>query len=276
LAIATESINMLNQTKQYYKVIQITDCHLFKTNPFLFSVNCNENFISVINKIKNNDLKDADAIFLTGDLSQDESKESYELIVKQLANINLPIYWIPGNHDDIDVMESVFDTSPFFKGSHFKTLQWNFIFLNTKKIGTDKGYISENELTFLQSRLDQIDNNKPTAIIMHHHPVPVGTPLIDEYVLVNNSLFMMEIKGKVDLVICGHVHGDYSIKCENITIETAPATCLQWTKGTNKLNIENKIGYKIYYFKEKSYVAKSVLWSDKKNKLFPEKNELSL
>ena len=37
------------------------------------------------------------------------------------------------------------------------------------------------------------------------------------------------VSGKnVKLVICGHVHEDYSFKHNNVMIESAPATCLQW------------------------------------------------
>lgn len=34
----------------------------------------------------------ADAIFLTGDLSQDESEESYKFLVKELRDLSVPIF----------------------------------------------------------------------------------------------------------------------------------------------------------------------------------------
>ncbi len=62
------------------------------------------------------------------------------------------------------------------------------------------------------------------------------------------------------LIICGHVHGDYQVKYKNVMIETAPATCLQWLRGTKILKIDQKIGYKIYHFDDEYYEATTKLW----------------
>lgn len=248
--------------KKTIKIIQITDIHLFKDESYLLNVNTNLAFKKVMDHIYS-DLTDADAIFLTGDLSQDESIESYEIIVSSLKYFNKKIFWIPGNHDSISNMNTVFcKKDNFFRETMLSTPLWDFLFLNTKDNGKETGYLSSNELLFIHSELKK-ERKKPIALIMHHHPIKVQTPLIDNYILENNDKFF-EIIGQfnVDLIICGHVHNDYSLQHGNIRIESSPATCFQFKKGSVDLAIENSIGYKVYYFSSDSYVAEAKIWQN--------------
>jgi Icc protein len=96
---------------------------------------------------------------------------------------------------------------------------------------------------------------------MHHHPASVNTSLIDNYILKNTKDFWETVKGtKVELVICGHVHGDYRFQYNNVMIETSPATCFQWEKGTKDLKKDLRIGYKIYHFVRDGYEAMAKMW----------------
>lgn len=247
--------------KETIKIIQMTDTHLSKDGTCYFNVNTNETFEKVIRQIKE-ELNDTDAIFLTGDLSQDESKESYQLITDAFGSLNKNVFWIPGNHDALSTMEYVFyQKKNFFKGKTLSISHWDFIFLNTKLEGTDEGLLSDGELVFLMSELKKERKNS-LALIMHHHPIKVKTPLIDKYMLKNNDVFLDMIHPyKVDLIMCGHVHNDYSLNYGNITIETAPASCFQFNKAAVKLDINYRIGYKVYYFSKDDYVSEAKYWN---------------
>lgn len=237
--------------------------HLFANDEYdIFGVNSNEKFNEVIARIRKEDCHDLDMILLTGDLSQDETEASYQKIVDALAVLNKPVYWIPGNHDDITSMEAAFRKSKqFIRHNHLMMEYWDFIFLNTKLDGSGEGYLSQTELQILKNKLASANNNKRIAIIMHHHPAEVGTPLIDKYILRNRADFWdIVARSQVNLIICGHVHGDYSFKYQDIMIESSPATCLQWQKGTETLQTELSIGYKIYYFDRDGYQAITKIW----------------
>lgn len=247
---------------QGIKIIQISDTHLFKKEQLLFGVNTNLALNKVMNYIQN-DSRDAYAIFLTGDLSQDETIESYEIIADLLEPLGKPIFWIPGNHDSVTKMHSVFDKKTnFFRQNILLTPFWDFIFLDTQFNGKDSGYLSDKELYLIHSELNK-NRTKPIALIMHHHPIKVKTPLIDNYILENKNIFFQTIySSKTNLIICGHVHNDYSLKHNEIHIETCPATCFQFKKGTIHLEIEKKIGYKVYFFSKDNYVAESKYWAN--------------
>lgn len=245
------------------KVIQISDTHLFADDELdIFGVKSNLTFKEVIDKIIDEDGSDTDAIFFTGDISQDETSESYQKAVSYLSKLNIPIYWIPGNHDHILHLEGVFKQAKNF--NRIKCLSssnWNFIFLNTKLEGVGEGYLSQEELALLSDELAASPVDKKITIVMHHHPTPVGTPLIDHYILRNTKDFWdIVTKAKVELVICGHVHGDYTIQHNDTMIESSPATCLQWEKGAKDLKIDKKIGYKVYHFDRDGYRATVKVW----------------
>lgn len=245
------------------KVIQISDTHLFADDELdIFGVKSNLKFKEVIDKITDEDSHDADLIFLTGDISQDETAESYQKIVHHLSILDLPVYWIPGNHDDLGQVEAVFQHAKNFnRGTKLALPNWHLIFINTKIEGRDDGQLSQSELSMLSNELLASPADKKIAIVMHHHPAPVGTPLIDNYILKNSKEFWDIVTGsKVEPIICGHVHGDYQFKHYNIMIESSPATCLQWEKGTKELKTDMKIGYKIYYFNQDGYRATSKMW----------------
>lgn len=265
IMVKTNMVSKL-QKKDSVKIIQITDSHLFSSNNELMMGHKNNvNFYDVINKIKKNHLSDTDLIFLTGDLSQDQTSKSYEHITSELNSMNIPIYWIPGNHDENDIMFNVFSNNSLFKPEKYIELKhWIFIFLNTQKIGSESGFLKHDEICFIQKEISRnIQKNKKIALVMHHHPTPFNTPLIDNYILENHDELWSTIKNSsVKMIMCGHVHGDYSFTENNIQIESAPATCFQFKKGTSESEFENEIGYKIHYFCHNNVQSESEIWME--------------
>ncbi|STX29692.1 3',5'-cyclic adenosine monophosphate phosphodiesterase CpdA [Legionella beliardensis] len=253
-----------NLLKNNLKIIQISDMHLFAEDESrIFAIDSNVHFSQVIEHIKSHELKDADAIILTGDLSQDETAASYNRIVGAFNGFNLPIYWIAGNHDNVQIMQDCFKDATFFQNTPLLACNyWHFIFINTKIPGSGSGYINEKELKFIAEEINKLKKtNKKIALIMHHHPMTINTPLMDQYGLENRDALWEKIADSpVQLIICGHVHGHYRFKHRNINIECSPATCFQIPKGANDLQIEQAIGYKIHYFKANTYQSVPIIW----------------
>ncbi|KTC93032.1 MULTISPECIES: metallophosphoesterase [Legionella] len=246
--------------KESLKILQITDTHLFSTNPNLFGINPNKNFNEVMRVVFNHELQDTDFILLTGDLSQDETANSYQYLVESFKHCKKPVFWISGNHDNEKLMAEVFSPFALFNRGKFLELKhWIFLFLNSKLEGSENGYLHQDELNKLEKQLKLCHKN--VALIMHHHPTPVNTPLIDKYILNNrDELWEIISNTKVKLIITGHVHGDYSLSKNDIKVECSPATCYQLKKGTSTLEIDKAIGYKIHYFDNGRYYSKAVEW----------------
>lgn len=257
-------MNDIINNKEILTVVQITDTHLFADDhATLYDVYPNQNFLRVIQHIKNDSQLNPDFFLLTGDLSQDESALSYQKVLKGMHDFNVPVYWIPGNHDDLDVMQTVFSQSPLFHNQpQLNLLHWDLIFLNTKRENDGVGFLSIAEQDKLKTILATKKNNeKSIAIIMHHHPIETNTPLIDKYILENRAEFwsLVADNSQIKLIVCGHVHGDYQLHYGRINVECSPATCLQWRKGTEAFIIEQEIGYKVFRFNKKEYAAAAIM-----------------
>ncbi|KAF3997106.1 metallophosphoesterase [Glaciimonas immobilis] len=251
------------KNKNVINILQITDMHLFSDKAATLHGNCTyKSFSNTVDHIISCYNEKFDIAIVTGDVSQDESLESYALALHQLERLGVPIYWIFGNHDDEYKIKSIFNTSRVLKQlTKITTGFWDFISLNTSRPGTAKGYIDSADFSIFAEnvKISQLAG-KNIAIIMHHHPYPVNTPLVDECMLQNDENFFRLITEteQIKLIICGHVHGDYKILNKNHVLETCPATCFQWNKGTDNVEIENRSGFKIHRFNKKSHRSSTI------------------
>lgn len=240
------------------KIIQISDLHICKnTNQSFFSQNSMDSLKKIVDDIKKH--QDITLVLITGDISQDGSIESYDNALKLLKEIEKPIYCIPGNHDSIVHMHESFGYSELnILSGDIKINDWEFYYVNTSTPGTDSGFIDPITLSPLKEKLEKTNSN--VVIVTHHHLLPIGTPLVDECMVINpeNLLKILDENNKVKLVMCGHVHGDYHITRNHYCLETSPATCFQWVKTAKTPQSINSNGYKIFTFHSNNYESECI------------------
>ena len=107
---------------------------------------------SLLNEIKNNHGNNANLV-ITGDLSSDYSKKSYENIKTSLKQYDFKISLLPGNHDDLKIMKDICDDQIFL--DPIKINNSNFIAINIDTHVQDnvQGYIKENELEKIENKI---------------------------------------------------------------------------------------------------------------------------
>ncbi len=233
------------------KFVQLTDFHLFsdqkKTMHGYCTYECLKNVIDAI--ILNANIK-ADAVFITGDISEDRSIESYELALSQVERLNLPLYFLAGNHDNKECMESVFNKSIFVNETQeFSYEDWVFIKVDTVRRGKDSGFFSIEQKNAITDRITT-KRSKKVGLFMHHHPIPVGIPLVDSSMVLNSDsvLDLLVHRREIKSVICGHAHTLFTKKYNECIIDVCPATCFQWQPGAETVQTDNKRGYKVLDF----------------------------
>ncbi|WP_232556802.1 metallophosphoesterase [Ralstonia solanacearum] len=244
-------------------VAQITDLHLLADRESELMGYCTYSMLSdTVDAILEHDTR-PDVCLLTGDISQDESVESYELARFELERLGIPVFWIPGNHDERGGAETVFGASENIRRlTKLVTADWDFIYLDTCRQGAGEGYLNDRDFERFVSEVEaSTGGGKNIAVVMHHHPVPTQTPLLDGYMLLDNERLLKTLDDhrQVKLVICGHVHGDYRIRYGNQMIEMCPATCFQWEKGTSTMTTENWRGFRVFEFSPSGYRSALIL-----------------
>ncbi len=210
--------------------MQISDIHLYADkNATLLNLKTSESFSTVLALAKKKlSQQKTDLIVMTGDLSQDDSLQSYQHLLDSMKDISCEIAWIPGNHDNIPVMRQLLGTSYFNPNKYFILNDWQIILLDSHHDGKVSGYLKEDQLNFLETRLSSCPNH--TLIMLHHHVLPVGSVWLDKINLENSDQFLriidnfQHIKG----VICGHVHQVSQQARDGVQFISAPSTSIQF------------------------------------------------
>ena len=161
-----------------HKVVQLTDTHLFKEPECTQKgVNTHTTLGAVVADVATRH-GDFDALLLTGDLSQDETPESYELLAQTLAPVRTaPVHAMPGNHDDLGHMRSGLADDDFHILEDLRIGTWRFAMLNSRVPGRVHGELGAEQLGGLAGSLDGAETH--VIVALHHPPVVVDSAWID-------------------------------------------------------------------------------------------------
>jgi len=231
------------------KIAQISDTHLFSDkNELHCGANVHQNLIDVLKHITL--VEKPDAIIFTGDLTQDHSDASYREFVNifRQLNIQTPVHFIAGNHDEFSQLESYLTGAPFNSEKELVNEHWQVLLINSKS-ETPAGYVAQNTLNTLAN---SVYSNKKQLVMMHHHAIDVGYS-IDKHGLKNKDMFWSTLNNipSISILACGHVHNDIVILPEHsghkVPLYTCPATSIQFDKTQNSSSCNGQgAGYRIF------------------------------
>lgn len=230
-----------------YKILQLTDMHLFgDPNLRLLGVNTDDTFNAVFD-LARQICPNPDMLCLTGDISQDETVAAYKRIAEKISVYHCPKYWVPGNHDDTEFIEQVFPKFHIQLQKHMVLEHWQVIMLDSKKLNAVEGHMDEEQFELLEESLSGHPEHH-ALIFMHHHPVPVGSHWLDNLMLMNADKFWeaISVYNNVKVIVCGHVHQDFSIRYKNVPFYSTPSTCFQFKKNSTTFSVDDLMpGFRI-------------------------------
>ena len=124
-----------------------------------------------------------EAIMFTGDLTDGGSSEDYALLADILSPIDVPIFVVPGNHDNRDGLRAMFDEKLPFEPGVFLNYEAQFkdiriLALDTLLDGQIQGGLDPTQLAWLEGKL-AAPTKELTLILMHHPAFPSGIPTLD-------------------------------------------------------------------------------------------------
>lgn len=238
------------------KIVQITDCHLFAdTSTLIKDINTYESLRAVLSDIKNKH-SDADVLFVTGDLSQDETIESYAVLKQLLDEHGTPYYWILGNHDitaaELKLEFPDIPLSPF----NIERDAWNLIYLNSKLDGEVKGALGDEQLAWLSKQLSENQNN--TLLFLHHPITDTNSEAMNEHMLVEQEALNALIKqhAHIKAIFHGHLHHEMQSKVHQADVYCCPSTGYQYRLD---FSIDDKApGYRIIELRENTFTTQVI------------------
>jgi Icc protein len=219
-----------------FSFVHITDHHLPESEmQLVHGFSPAYAFRSVIRHVSDNVANDIDFIVTTGDLVESASDAAYRnfgemltlradaggLSTPRLVSVeglkDFPMYFLPGNHDDRDYFfRHLFPQTPPRPLMNFTFLHKGIQFIGLDWGAQNKAIVYPETLDFL-SRSLQTDLS--SVLLMHHHPVPIGSRWLDNFIADDISRFWEIVKGRNVLgIFCGHVHMTYDRVIDGIPV----------------------------------------------------------
>lgn len=153
-----------------------------------------------------------EAVIVSGDLTETGAAGDYELARELLAELELPAYVIPGNHDDRAALRRAFElpgegADPVQYAAELGPLR--LLALDSTLPGSDAGALDSGRLRWLEAELSRAPQ-RPTLVALHHPPLELGIAVWDEIGLEAESRAGLErvlaAHPQVLGTVSGHVH----------------------------------------------------------------------
>jgi 3',5'-cyclic-AMP phosphodiesterase len=145
----------------------------------------------------------------------------------------MPVYLIPGNHDDRGALVAAFTAHRYLPRDGF--VQYvvdagplRLIALDTLVPGKGSGWLCAERLAWLASQLDEAPA-RPTIILMHHPPFRTGIAHMDRLGLDNAEAFATVVRRhpQIEAIVCGHLHRPIQTRWNGTIAMTSPSTAHQ-------------------------------------------------
>ncbi len=229
MAVSDTSYRELEVSDGTIRVVQLTDTHLKAAEGgTLLGLDTDYSLQAVIDLVKT-ERPDPDLLLGTGDLADSGAGDAYRRLVGYFDQITPQHFWLPGNHDLRDVMQSVAGAERM--PGEIRAGRWQILMLDSQLPGEVGGHLGGAELTRLEAALKagaQVDLH--TLICLHHQPVPVGCAWLDEQ-MVSDARAFFDLIGAypgVQAVLWGHVHQELDQQCDGLRMLCSPSTCVQF------------------------------------------------
>lgn len=223
------------------RLLHVTDPHLFADESRrIYGVQTAVSFRKVLEQAMRSAERPL-AILATGDIADDHSAGAYANFRRAVEPWNLPVFCLPGNHDEPDLMSQLVNQSGVQSGGVAEFGEWGAVFMDTHVPNRPEGRVSASELARLDESLARFDG-RPTMVCLHHPPLAVGSAWLDGVGLRNAAevLAVIDRHASVRLMLSGHVHQEFAQQRGRALVLTTPSTCAQFTPGTERCVMDMK------------------------------------
>ncbi len=191
------------------KLIQLTDIHLTTPGQTIGGRDPNANFERALSHALTNH-PDAEALIITGDLSDWGDAADYTRLRDRLTQCPVPVHLCIGNHDDratfLEVFPYLADENGFVQRA-VPLSEGTALMLDSWGPDTHAGHFCETRATWLDRQLTHAPD--PVWIFLHHNPVPTHVAPVDMIMLLDADRLGRVLgahREKVRHIFFGHCH----------------------------------------------------------------------
>lgn len=224
------------------KIIHISDIHLTIPGEEMGGLNPHTRLAQALADITTHH-PDAARVIITGDLAHWGEKAAYEALQRAVADLQIPVRLLIGNHDNRTTFLSVFKdhpTDPAGFVNHAETIDdVRFIYLDSVGERTHAGHFCAPRRDWLQQELAKCERAR---IFLHHNPVLLGLPAEDKIALIEPDRapfrdLIADHSAKIDYIHFGHVHAPIHGCFAGVQFASVPSTGNQSIPDFNEADL---------------------------------------
>ncbi len=248
---------MMKRREQFLIIAQITDFHLRVDGSLFNGDRDTEAELAACIEHLNRMQPRPDAVLATGDLADEPSPEVYRTMRRMLDGIEAPVYVIPGNHDDREMMRAAFADLGYLPADgpflHYtvENLPLRLIGLDTVETGGEGGEMCAARLEWLDARLSE-QPTRPTLVFMHHQPKLTRMGYRDRHAFRGAKEMEAVVRrhSQIEWIACGHLHRPIQMRWGGTTVSVAPSSAFQRTltldNAMPKAFVDEPTGLNVY------------------------------
>ena len=193
-------------------IAQISDTHILtKSSDHAAGESRAENLRRCVADIN---LQGVDVVVHTGDSVQDGKVEEYAHLREILADLEAPLFLIPGNRDRHDALRAALDHLSYLPRNgdflHYVVDGYplRLVALDSVIPGERKGAFCAKRLAWLEETLAR-EPDRPTLLFMHHPPFDIVPHFVGGYRRPEDTEYLAAVVSRhpqVERLLCGHVH----------------------------------------------------------------------
>ncbi len=215
-------------------IAQISDLHVAEDGDFmrrLVDANAHlERAVTYLNGLT----RRPDVVLATGDLTDHGRTAEYGLLTDILEQLEIPLFCIPGNHDERDAFREAFLPSAAYLPSDgpvqyvVDDFPVRLVAVDTIRAGHHDGEVDPARLAWLDETL-AARPDVPTVVFLHHPPFKTGIWWMDCIGLAGASDLEAVVRRhpQVQRVLAGHLHRPIVTTWGSTVVSTAPSTTHQ-------------------------------------------------
>lgn len=235
-------------TGKVLKIGQISDIHIGEDENLVQGIDVRANFMKCLNS---ESMKDLDLLVLSGDLANENAEPgAYKYIADVLKTLNVPYCIIPGNHDQIDVMQQFFDL-PVHDGKCY--YRYDIAGRTIFFLDSACGEVSKEQLDWLQVEAAKVEGE--VLLFLHHPPCFCNHRFMDLRYYMKNMLEVQKVLEKIDNlthIFCGHYHSEFEVSFGSKKVHVAPSSQMQIDPNTPYFNLKSSApGWQVIEWGEK-------------------------
>lgn len=171
-----------------------------------------------------------DAVLFSGDLTDFGRPDEYQNLARLIAPLAMPVFLMPGNHDDPEQMRRSFPQHAYLRQRSGKLdyaiddFPVCIVALDSTVFGKSHGELTAEQLRWLDATLGNAAS-KPTLVALHHPPFWTGIGHMDALLLKDPAPFEAVIRRhpQVERVVCGHLHRNIVRRFGGTVASTCPS-----------------------------------------------------